>query len=339
MYIFKLFEQASPETMIDARLLQHGNLTVGRDPSADWVMNDPTCAISRWHCEFEAGENGLAVRCLGANGVFDGKSGERLPSDQHIPVGVPDTFLFGPFRMDVERAAQASTIGSDGGQTLIMSPPLGSTVAVPSEWSDGLAVSSQGSSGGPLMDAFCAGAGLDPSLLAAGDPEKVMHCAGAIYRQMVLGVGDLISERERVRGQYDLTRTTIGGANNNPFKWAPTQRLAIDLLLSGNTGFLGGPEALNQSFRDIKMHLIATFNAFQESLKAVLETFDPDTIDRDCEAARSLFKAKATSRWEELRTRHEALSRQIMDGEEGALNSVFVAAYEATSARLEDSRT
>ncbi|MBB6124233.1 type VI secretion system-associated FHA domain protein TagH [Sphingobium subterraneum] len=335
MYVFKLFEQASPETMIDARLLQHGNLTVGRDPSADWVMNDPTCAISRWHCEFEAGETGLAVRCLGTNGVFDAKSGDRLPSDEQIPVGVPDAFLFGPYRMVVERAAQATASGTDSGKTLIMSPPLGSTVTVPTEWSDGSAIAAHGSSGGPLMDAFCAGAGLDPSLLAAGDPEDVMRCAGAIYRQMVLGVSDLISERERVRGQYDLTRTTIGGANNNPFKWAPTQRLAIDLLLSGNTGFLGGPDALNQSFRDIKTHLIATFSGFQESLKAVLDTFDPDAIERGCETARSLFKARASSRWEELCARHKALSRQIQEGEDGALNSVFVAAYEATSAQLE----
>src|SRR5207237_10407168 len=132
---------------------------------------------------------------------------------------------------------------------------------------------------GSLLEAFCEGAGLDASLLSSEDPTEIMRRAGAVYRQMVLGIGDLMAERDRARGQYKLSRTTIGGANNNPFKWAPTQRLAIDLLLAGESSFLSGPAALKASFRDVKKHLVATFAGLRASLRAAVDSFAPAAVE------------------------------------------------------------
>lgn len=336
MYIFKLFEKDETQPAIDARLLDTGVLRIGRDPQADWVMHDPVCEISRWHCEFEAGEDGLVLRCLGANGVFDADSNERLPQERDISVNLPQAISFGPYRMIADYATQGKA-GLDDGQTLIVSPPLGASIVVPTQWQDA-PPDNACARGGSLLDAFCEGAGLDTSALSSEDPEEVMRRAGAVYRQMVLGIGDLMEERERVRGQYQLARTTIGGSNNNPFKWAPTQRLAIDLLMINDRGFLSGPAALSASFRDIKKHLIATFEGLRASLLAAVQTFDPAEVETIATQRATLLKSKAATCWEIVCERQASLCEQANGRAEGPLNQDFVRAYEAAALKLEQQK-
>jgi type VI secretion system FHA domain protein len=173
-------------------------------------------------------------------------------------------------------------------------------------------------------------------MLSEEDPEEIMRRAGAVYRQMVLGIGDLMAERDVARARYQLTRTTISGSDNNPFKWAPTQRLAIDLLLAGSTGFLSGPAALKASFRDVKRHLVATFAGLQGSLRAAIGTFDPAALDAAVAPRASMLKSRATLQMSEVVERHADLIRQLDEDAPGSLDHAFVAAYgeaEATMAR------
>ncbi len=333
MYIFKLFEKDQLHQPIDARFLQEGTLTIGRDPQADWVINDPVCEISRSHCAFSVESGALVLRCFGANGVFDGESEERLPSDSAIEVTLPQTIGFGPYMLIADHAVQTRATMEEG-KTLILSPPLGTSIAVPTDWSDDAGEKGD-SRGGSLLEAFCEGAGINASAFSSEDPEEIMQRAGAVYRQMVLGIGDLMAERERVRGRYQLARTTIGGADNNPFKWAPTQRLAIDLLLLEDRGFLSGPSALKASFRDIKKHLIATFEGLRAALRLSVETFDPATIEAASGERQSLLKGKAAASWDIACERQAALMAQIEDGEDGPLNGAFVKAYDAAASGLE----
>ena len=119
------------------------------------------------------------------------------------------------------------------------------------------------------------------------------------------------------------------GAGNNPFKWAPTQRLAIDLLLTGSGNFLSGPVALQASFRDIKRHLIATFAGLHGSLRAAIETFDPKALDAVAGERASLLKSRAACQAEEVARRHAELAAQLGDATGGTLERAFVAAYDA----------
>ncbi|WP_022681826.1 type VI secretion system-associated FHA domain protein TagH [Sphingobium bisphenolivorans] len=333
MYIFKLYEKDQPLDAVDARLLQDGMLRIGRDPQADWVIHDPSCEISRWHCEYHVQPDGLILRSLGANGMFDEDTRARLPDECDVAVTLPASVCLGPYRLTVDHAAQAGA-GGDENRTLIMQPPLGSSIEVPTEWGDG-AGPQERSGGGSLLEAFCEGAGIDASAFSTEDPEDVMRRAGAVYRNMVLGIGDLMGERDRMRADYQLSRTTIGGAGNNPFKWAPTQRLAIDLLLRNDRGFLDGPAALAASFRDIKKHLIATFSGLSASLRAAIDRFDPATIEAASQAKGFAFKSRAATHWETACAHHEDLLRQVERSEDGLLNQAFVAAYDAAAAELE----
>lgn len=335
MYILRLFQTEISAQPIDARLLRDGKLSIGRDPSADWVMHDPECRISRWHCELSIKDDGeINVLSQGANGVFDDSTGSRFPDGTESTLGVPTTLRFGDYWLVIDNAVQSDTKKGLEGQTFIMSAPLGTSAEIPTDYADRVEPPPRQREGS-LFDIFCEGAGLEPSAFSSEDPEDIMHRAGAVYRQMVLGIGDLMTERESMRRQYDITRTTINGANNNPFKWGPTQRLARDLLLAESHGFISGPAALKESFKDIKKHLIATFRGLHESLRITIDAFDPVAIDSDTSLRQSLLQSRAARICVEVEKRHRDFVDQIEHGEDGLLNETFVKAYDAASTELD----
>lgn len=334
MYMLQLFDADDAAQPIDARLLPSGSLTIGRDAAADWSIADPDCEVSRNHCELRVGEGGLSLFVTGANGVFDDCEGARYPEGEDVALPLPGALRLGRFRIVVTPAPHAGSTDGAADRTMILTPPLGASTEVPSEWDERPGPPAPGN--GTLLEAFCEGAQLDASLLSSEDPDEIMRRAGALYRQMVLGIGDLMSERDAARQRYRLNRTTISGHDNNPFKWAPSQRLAIDLLLAESTGFMSGPAAVQSSFRDVKRHLVATFAGMQGSLRATIDRFDPDTLAEAGSRRSSLLKTRSQTALEEVRERHAALRSELDQGEPGALDRAFVAAYddaEATATR------
>ena len=324
MYMLELFDAADPARPSDARLLRDGCLRLGRDTAADWFINDPDCELSRTHLELEVRGSQLVARALGSNGVFDDASGDRYPGRDDIMLSIPARLRFGSYTLTITRSS-IDDRNVDPTGTLITSPPLGLSMDVPSQWSDDDGSSNFGE--GSLLEAFCAGAGLDASMLSCEDPAEIMRRAGAIYRQTVLGVGTLMKERDESRHQHDLSRTTIGATNNNPFKWAPSQRLAIDLLLGESRGFLSGSDALQASFVDIKRHLLATFAGFQGGLREAVETFQPEEIAKAVDRRATVLKSRAALHGKEVLERYQDLVRQLDEGVAGSLERAFACAY------------
>lgn len=329
MYRLQLFEDAQSIQPIDARILGEGTLTIGRDPGAQWTITDPDCALSRFHCELLAQSTGLFLRPTGTNGVFDDHSGNRYSDHLETLLDVPCAISLGRFRIVVTSVAQNDVdMGANG--TMILTPPIGNSLDIPTDWSDAPTVGP--SERGSLLEAFCRGAGLDSSQLSDEDPEEIMERVGAIYRQMILGIGDLMAERDHARARYQMNRTTIGGTGNNPFKWAPTQRLALDLILSGPASFLSGATAVQASFRDIKRHLVATFAGLQGCLRSAIDTFAPGDIEGATKEDASFFKNRAALQMQEVARRHQNLVEQLEQGMRGSLDRAFTAQYDAAEA-------
>jgi predicted component of type VI protein secretion system len=328
MYLLKLFHQADPLHPIDARISREGVTRVGRDPGSDWVIADEECEISRTHLELHLRSGRLLLRPLGTNGVFSGQEQEKLPESVEVPLAVGDRFRFGKYSILVDASPYADGGREGAARTMIMAAPFGEKVSVPSEWADA-SDEWQASGDGSLLEAFCEGAKLDASVFSSDDPADVMRRAGAVYRQMVLGLADLMSERSSAKAQYRMDRTTIGAQNNNPFKWAPTQRLAIDLLTKKDCGFLAGAAAIRASFEDLKKHLISTVAGFRASLQAFIDATDPDAVQRNLRKD-SLFQSRDAACWNAYRDLHEGLARQIAEDEDGPLNQAFLRGYDQT---------
>jgi predicted component of type VI protein secretion system len=333
MYLLKLFHQSDPARPIAARMASEEVIRVGRDPASDWMIADDECEISRHHLELHMRSGRLLLKPLGANGVFGGSSAERLANGEEFPLSVGDRFRFGKYSILGDATPLASSNGADNAaRTMIHAAPFGDSVAIPTEWDDAPDVQLTAGDGS-LLEAFCEGAKLNSSAFSAEDPAEVMRRAGEVYRQMVIGLAALMGERTHAKAQNHIDRTTIGAKDNNPFKWAPTQRLAIDLLAARDGGFLTGATAIKASIEDLKKHLISTLAGFQSSMKALVGLTAPSAIQQAAQK-QSLLQSREAASWSAYQEIHSALVRQICEGEDGPLNQAFIEAYHAKMREL-----
>jgi predicted component of type VI protein secretion system len=324
MFVLKLFHQTEPDRPIAAHMATDGLLRVGRDPGADWVVADPHCEVSRTHFELHCEGQLLTVTPVGTNGVSM-TAGQPLAHGEARPLVAGDAIHFGKFRMTVEAAPVASAAPADH---TILAAPFGSDLEVPAAWPDPLP-RAQADSGESLLDAFCRGADLDVSAFSGEDPARAMERAGEIYRQMVLGLGDLMTARSAVKRDHRLNHTTIGAEDNNPFKWAPSRRLASDLLLRQEDGFLAGPDAIHASFTDVKKHMLGTLAGFRAAIDAVIGAIRPAQIEARVRTQKSMLQTQSAACWSEFVRAQNMLASDWARNSSPEISDAFIAAYEA----------
>jgi type VI secretion system FHA domain protein len=164
-----------------------------------------------------------------------------------------------------------------------------------------------------------------------------MRRAGVIYQQMVLGLSDLLSERTSLKNEYRMVRTTVRPEGNNPFKWAPPRRVALDLLKGRDDGFLSGPAAVRESFEDLKKHLLCLLAAMRASLAATLEALSPAAIEKRMKTPAFVIRGnRATAAWAEYERVFADFKQQADDNPDSQVNREFRAAYERQLRDLDD---
>lgn len=186
-----------------------------------------------------------------------------------------------------------------------------------------------------LFEHFCAGAGLSPAAFAGEDRAAMMERLGAIYRQAMLGVADLMQERTALRNEYRMLRTTVRPEGNNPFKWVPPQRIAVELLRSEDGGYLTGERALNEALRDVKAHLLCMLAGMRQALTATFDALSPDAVEKRIAGRGYLMKAQRdAAAWTEYVALASELKDEAEDRADGLINRAFRAGYETQAGEL-----
>lgn len=180
-----------------------------------------------------------------------------------------------------------------------------------------------------MLEAFCAGAGLEPSSFAGEDPAGLMHHLGRIYRVAVDELCELMSERALLKESLQLDRTTISAQDNNPLKWAPSHQVAIDLLREGETGFLKGAPAFEASFADLRRHGACLLAASRGAMKAVLDELKPEQLEAAVPRQPLGFLSRNETPWRQLQLRHAELTAEANAETGGRLERAFSESYEA----------
>ncbi|RZM26520.1 MAG: type VI secretion system-associated FHA domain protein TagH, partial [Sphingomonas sp.] len=190
-----------------------------------------------------------------------------------------------------------------------------------------------------LFEHFCAGAGLSPTAFVGEDRAAVMVRLGAIYRQAILGVADLMQDRTALKNEYRMLRTTVRPEGNNPFKWVPPQRIAVELLRGEDGGYLSGERALNEALRDVKAHILSMLSGMRHALNATFDALSPDTVERRIASRGYLMKAQRdAAAWTEYVTLAAQLKDEAEDSADGLINRAFRAGYEAQAEDLGGAR-
>ncbi len=187
---------------------------------------------------------------------------------------------------------------------------------------------------GGAFEAFCRGARLDPAAFAGRPSEETMERLGAVYRSMVLGLSDLMNERTTLKNEYRMVRTTVRQADNNPFKWSPPQRVAVDLLRAADDGFMPGPDAVSDSFMDLKKHLICMLAGLRAALGSTLDALSPEQVASAVKEG-SFLKNKGAASWAEYERLYAEFRKQADDNADSPLNRAFRAAYEKQLVELD----
>lgn len=306
MFKLTLHDQSDPIVAIDSKNIGESVLRVGRDPSSDWVLKDPERTISRHHLEVRAAQSKLLLRAVGRNEVYSGDPPRRIPRDVEIAVPVGDAILVGPFQIRVAVCAV-----SEDFDNALNASPVAQVLA--DDYS--------------LFDAFCEGAQIDPSQLIADDPQAILREAGAIYREAVLGVSALLRRRSQLRSELSTGHTVIAAHENNIVKWAPANRLVVDLLTNKQEGFKAGAPAMRDSFDDITGHVESLMSGHRSAMEAMLEFLRPNMLE--AQAPRGILRDHAADCWVTFTQAHAELERLLTnDDSTSSIKRSFARGYE-----------
>jgi FHA domain-containing protein len=190
--------------------------------------------------------------------------------------------------------------------------------------------------------AFCAGAGIDLPL-PAGTAADRMEALGHIVRSAIEGTLQLIAVRASTKHELRATVTVIQPRSNNPLKFSPDAKSALEQLLQPPArGFLDGPAAMDDAMQDLVGHSIGTVAGMRAAIEGMLDRFAPQALESKLVGGSMLDSVLPMNRKARLWTLYLQQYRSIRDEAQEDFHTLFgkafLAAYEQQVERLKRSR-
>jgi FHA domain-containing protein len=206
------------------------------------------------------------------------------------------------------------------------------------------AAAARASSGDPadaqaLWAAFCEGAGISANLPNGPTPE-LMRAAGSLLQAAVDGTLQLMMVRATAKHELRAEVTVIQARNNNPLKFSPDARSALEQLLQPPLrGFLPGPAAMTDAMHDLVGHTIGTMAGTRAALEGVLDRFTPQQLEAKL-AGRSMLDSvlpmnRKAKLWELYLQHYDAIRNEAQEDFHSLFGRAFLAAYEQQLDRLQ----
>lgn len=188
-----------------------------------------------------------------------------------------------------------------------------------------------------LLRAFLDGAGLPHLRLTDDQLLEAMANLGAMFRETVRGLMDILLARGDLKGEFRLDRTAIGPLENNPLKTPPGQPpLRVEevmalLLISQKGAYMSPVQAVHEGFHDIKAHQLAVMAGIQAALVRLLDRFDPDNLEARLEQSvlDNIWPANRKAKyWDLFNAEYQAIAREAEDDFNELFGDEFARAYE-----------
>ncbi|MFL6863931.1 MAG: type VI secretion system-associated FHA domain protein TagH [Allosphingosinicella sp.] len=186
--------------------------------------------------------------------------------------------------------------------------------------------------------AFLHAAGLQPSDIKSS-PAEALTAAGGLMKRLIGGMVVMMEARARAKAQLGAQNTSLEFEGNNPLKFARTaDKAMIQLLNPPERGFMASERAVEDSFRDLQAHQLATLTAMQGALAATLARFSPTAIRGRAETRGLLAKILPSAREATLWQAYEREFEGVAKGSDEAFMDVFAkefrTAYERVAAEM-----
>lgn len=169
------------------------------------------------------------------------------------------------------------------------------------------------------LDAFCRGAGIDPSALPADAQHAMLTVAGQMLREVVLGLMEALKGRADLKSRLRLNQTTIQPAENNPLKFsASVDEALVKLLDAHSSRYLGPVESIRNSFTDLRTHQSALTSAIQAAIDELMTRIEPgelqERFDRGLKRGAILGAANRMKYWDLYIEFYQALNQRNEQG-------------------------
>ena len=189
-----------------------------------------------------------------------------------------------------------------------------------------------------LFALFLRGAGIDPAAVAQVNSAEAMQSYGALFREVVQGMMEVLMARASLKSEFRMLLTTIRPVENNPLKFSPSVDDAMrNLFMSHGSGYLSPVESVREGFDDIKNHQMAMVAGMQAAFGDLLQRLNPESFQGKgkggvrvalISGSRKSHAWDAYCEFYKKVTRDEDSSFQTLFGEE------FARAYEEQIRRL-----
>jgi type VI secretion system FHA domain protein len=192
-----------------------------------------------------------------------------------------------------------------------------------------------GANGAQLFDVstglqvFCRGAGIDADRLPADAQTRLLHLAGQLFREALVGFKDLDRSRSDSRNRFRIELPPQDADDPRPsLSRSTVEDLLLGLLLSHESRRLDAVQWLRESVTEAKTHEHATQQATRAAFVEFLDRLDPAELEARFERAARRGKARSADKeqyWELFTTFYRNLIEMPADH----LPHTFVEAYAA----------
>ena len=136
----------------------------------------------------------------------------------------------------------------------------------------------------PAVALFWQAVGLDPSNLTSSDMMERLSEAGAALRDMADSIVQILNARRMVKDEFRIHQTQLQATRNNALKFLADGDTALNkMLVEHDQAFLPLSDSVREAFDDIKAHELATLAGMREAVRALLDQFSPDAVERKLE--------------------------------------------------------
>ncbi|HHJ15154.1 MAG TPA: type VI secretion system-associated FHA domain protein TagH [Gammaproteobacteria bacterium] len=189
-----------------------------------------------------------------------------------------------------------------------------------------------------LFAAFLRGAGIDPANVAGVNSVEAMESYGALFREVVQGLMEVLMARASLKSEFRMPLTTIRPVENNPLKFSPSVDDAMrNLFTNQGSGYLSPVESVREGFEDIKSHQMAMVAGMQAAFRDMLLRIKPENFkDSETGGVRgALMSVNRKSRaWDDYCGFYNRVTRDPDSSFQTLFGEEFARAYEEQIQRL-----
>ncbi|MBV6415529.1 MAG: hypothetical protein CMLOHMNK_00041 [Steroidobacteraceae bacterium] len=176
------------------------------------------------------------------------------------------------------------------------------------------------------LAAFCRGAGIDPDRLPTDAQTRMLHLAGQMFREALLGLKDLSRHHHEVRNNYRIELPSSAADEPFPLDRGAVDDLVTSVLASHDSRRIDAVQWLRERFEDARGHEKAAGIALRAAFIEFIDRLDPSELESRFD--RALKKNRPTgSQRAQYWDLYADFYRNITEMPDNQLPHVFVEAF------------